>query len=76
MSDIPVKDHENWYRDPFSGSIQCSDQSEYNKYMSAYRAEQKKEHEFQTLQKEVSELKSDMGDIKSLLLTLVQQKDS
>jgi len=76
MPDIPVKDHEHWYRDPLSGSIQCSDRSEYDKYMSAHRAEQKKEYEFKTLQKEVSELKSDMGDIKSLLLTLVQQKDS
>ena len=42
--------------------------------MKAYRAEQAKEKEFQTLQGDVSVLKSEMSDIKSLLLTLVQSK--
>jgi hypothetical protein len=44
--------------------------------MRNYRATQKQEQESKekvtTLQKEVSELKSEMGEIKSLLLTLVQ----
>jgi len=75
MDQVPVKNHENWFRDPTSGSLSCSDTSEYDKYMKSYRAEQRKEKEMQTLQNEVSELKSELGDIKSLLLTLVQ-KDS
>ena len=43
--------------------------------MRNYRARKKKEQDFDTLQNEVSELKSEMGDIKSLLLTLVQKQD-
>ena len=34
-----------------------------------------KEKDFETLQTEVSELKSDMSEIKSLLLTLVQKSN-
>ena len=41
--------------------------------MKGYRADQEKEKQMETLQTEVSELKSDMSEIKSLLLTLVQK---
>ena len=74
MSQIPVKDHDKWFRDEHSGSINCSDTSVYNQYMKGYRAEQRKEKDFGSLQNEVSELKSEMSDIKALLLTLVQDK--
>ena len=43
--------------------------------MRSYREAQKKKEEFKTLQKDVSQLKSEMGDIKSLLLTLVQNQE-
>ena len=42
--------------------------------MAAHRAKLKKDSDFDALQNEVSELKSDMSDIKSLLLTLVQNQ--
>lgn len=71
---LPVENHEKWYRDPDTGSLDCCDTDTYNQYMKAYRAEQAKEKEFQTLQGDVSVLKSEMSDIKSLLLTLVQSK--
>ena len=70
---IPIKDKVNWLRDSNTGSVQCADQSVYQKYMAAHKAEQVKKREFTTLQNEVSELKSDMSEIKSLLLTLVQK---
>jgi len=73
---IPVKDKANWFRDSTAGSVQCADASFYQKYMAAHKAEQVKKDEFNTLQNEVSELKSDMGEIKSLLLTLVQNQTS
>ena len=47
---------------------------EYDKYMASYNKRQKEEAEKNALQKEVSDLKSEMGDIKSLLLTLVQNQ--
>jgi len=68
----PVKDHSGWYRD-INGAISCADSSTYEKYMKGYRADQEKEKQMETLQTEVSELKSDMSEIKSLLLTLVQK---
>ena len=74
MNQIPVKDHEKWFRDESSGSINCTDTSVYNQYMKGYRAEQRKQKDFGSLQNEVSELKSEMSEIKSLLLTLVQDK--
>jgi len=75
MKSIPVKGKENWFRNGDTKSIQCSDRNEDEKYMSAYKAEQKKKQDLDTLQNEVSELKSDMSDIKSLLLTLVQNQE-
>ena len=69
----PVKDHQNWFRDSQSGSFDCADESTYDKYMKAYQAEKKAKEDFTTLQNEVNGLKSDMSEIKSLLLTLVQK---
>ena len=74
MSQIPVKDHDKWFRDEHSGSINCSDTSVYNQYMKGYRAEQRKEKDFGSLQNEVSELKSEMSEIKALLLTLANKE--
>ena len=51
-------------------------QDEYDKYMASYNKRQKEAAEKRALQNEVSELKSDMSEIKSLLLTLVQNKTS
>jgi hypothetical protein len=75
MSQIPVKDHDKWFRDEHSGSINCSDTSVYNQYMKGYRAEQRKEKDFGSLQNEVSELKSEMSEIKALLLQLANTKE-
>ena len=34
----PVKDKKDWYRNSETGSIQCSDTSEYEKYMAAHKS--------------------------------------
>ena len=74
MSNIPVKGKDHWFRDSCSKSIQCSNKSEYEKYMAAYKADQAEKKKIETLQTDVSELKSELGDIKDLLLTLVQNQ--
>ena len=72
---IPVEGHDGWYRDPSSNAIVNANQSDYDKYMASYnRRRQKDKTDKETLQKEVSQLKSEMGDIKALLLTLVQNQ--
>ena len=69
---VAVQDCEGWYKDDITGAVQCADTKKYNDYMRSYRARKRKDRDFDTLQNEVSELKSELGDIKSLLLTLVK----
>ena len=71
---VAVEDCEGWYKDDITGAIQCADTKKYNDYMRNYRARKQKDRDFDTLQNEVSELKSELGDIKSLLLTLVKNQ--
>ena len=70
----PIENHEGWWKDTTSGAIQSADTKAYEKYMKRYKADQIKDLEYRALQNDVSELKSEMSDIKSLLLTLVQDK--
>ena len=51
-----------------------TDTDEYSKYMQSYNERQKSKRSFTSLQKEVNDLKSDMSDIKGLLLQLVKEK--
>jgi len=69
-----IREHEGWYKDMTSGVIDCSNTSEYEKYMKSYYADLREQEEFEALQNDVSALKSEIGDIKSLLLTLVQKQ--
>lgn len=70
---VPIKDLDGWFKDDENGSVQCSDNAKYNAYMASYRAEQRKKEDFETLQNDVSGLKSEIGEIKSLLLTLADK---
>tara|TARA_R100000005_G_C4982875_1_gene192094 strand:- start:971 stop:1210 length:240 start_codon:yes stop_codon:yes gene_type:complete len=70
-----VEEDHDWSRDSQSGSIELTSDTEYERYMRSYREAQKKKEEFKTLQNDVSGLKSEMSDIKSLLLTLVQNQE-
>ena len=71
---IPVEGSEGSYRDVSSTAIVKDNQDEYDKYMASYNKRQKEAADKRALQNEVSELKSEMSEIKSLLLTLVQDK--
>ena len=74
MGYLPIKDKDGWWKDTNSGCIESSDKAAYDKYMKSYHAEQRQRGEQIALQNEVSELKSEMSEIKTLLLTLVQDK--
>jgi len=73
---IPVDGRDGWYRDPSSNAIINANKSDYDKYMASYNRRSQDKEEKQTLQKEVSLLKSEMSDIKSLLLTLVKNQNN
>ena len=73
---IPVEGDENkgFYRDTESNAIVMTDGDEYSKYMQSYNERQRKKTEFTSLQNQVNALKSDVTDIKSLLLQLIKEK--
>lgn len=68
-----VKDHEDFFRGP-GGEIVNSNIGIYDAYMRGLEVERKKELEMNALQDDVSMLKSELGQIKSLLLTLVNNQ--
>ncbi len=69
----PIKDKDGWVKDTVSGSIQCADTARYEKFMKNYRAAIAKDTQLETLQTDLSELKSEMDEIKSLLKTLANK---
>jgi hypothetical protein len=73
---IPVDGDENrgLFRDKDSNAILLRDKDIYDKYMQSYKERQRKKSEFTSLQTEVNELKSDVSDIKSLLLQLINKE--
>ena len=71
---VPVEGKDGLYRDVYSNAIVKGDQDEYDKYMASYNKRQREAAEKRALQNEVSELKSEMSEIKTLLLTLVKDK--
>jgi len=68
-----VKEDLNYSRGP-NGEIALTSDSVYEQYMKSFEAEKSKQDSIDSLQTDVSMLKSEIGDIKSLLLTLVQNQ--
>ena len=73
---IPVENREGWFRDPASHAIVNCNKSQYEQYMASYNKREKKEKSFNTLQNDVDALKSDISDMKSMLLKLVEKNDA
>ena len=73
---IPVENREGWFRDHESHAIVNCNKSQYEQYMASYNKREKKEESFNTLQNDVELLKSDISDMKSMLLQLVEKKDA
>ena len=73
---IPVEGKDGWFRDPETNAIVNCNRTEYDNYMAAYNARQKKNEKFETLQDDVDALKSDLGEIKNLLKSLVNGDDN
>jgi hypothetical protein len=64
---IPVKDHNNLYRDEESGAIISTDSIGYAQYMKT-RSKKRIEKD------ELDKIKSDINEIKSLLKEIVRDK--
>lgn len=66
---IPIEGHNNLFRDESSGAIVNSDTIEYNQYIRMKKERQKQKDE-------ISELKNDVQQIKSLLMELINEHGS
>ena len=73
---VPVQGRDGWFRDPDSNAIVNCNKTQYDEYMAAYNKRRRKEQKFETLQTDVDALKSDISDMKSMLLQLVEKKDA
>ena len=73
---IPVDLKEGWFRDPDSHAVVNCNKTQYEQYMASYNKREKKEQSFNTLQNDVELLKSDISDMKSMLLQLVEKNNA
>lgn len=67
---VPVKGHPHLYRDEMSGAIVNLDNLSYNNYVENRNS---KETQRLAQKAEIEQLKSDVNEIKSLLLELVNE---
>jgi len=70
-----VDGHTNLYRDTSSGAIINSSTTEYENYMKMYHQKQSDKQRMNILEQEVLNLKSDISDIKTMLLQLVSSHE-
>ena len=73
---VPVQGRDGWFRDPDSHAVVNCNKTQYEQYMASYNKRLKKEESFNTLQNDVDALKSDISDMKSMLLQLVENKNA
>ena len=73
---IPVDQKEGWFRDPDSHAVVNCNKSQYDQYMASYNKREKKEKQFTSLQTDVDALKSDISDMKNMLLKLVEKNNA
>jgi len=75
MEYIKVKDHTNLVRDPKTNSIINTNMAEYNEYVSRRKTKKTEEKRVEEIENDVSSIKDDLNEIKSLLKSLVNGLD-
>ena len=73
---IPVDNRDGWYRDPASNAVVNCNKSQYDQYMASYNKREKKEKQFTSLQTDVDALKSDISDMKNMLLKFLEKNNA
>jgi hypothetical protein len=71
MSYLKVKDKDHLLRDVNSNGIVNTDENEYKNYVNNYIRQISSKAKLEELQKEVDEVKSDVKEIKDLILKLL-----
>ena len=73
MSLIPVQDSPGIFRDSETNAIVNKNTSDYNLYVRSRNQMKTKEERIGDLEKKVDHLTDDIGDIKSMLQTLISK---
>ena len=76
MDKMYVEGHPNLYRDLHSGAIINENQLNYDLYMQQYQSRQIKSQRIDNIENDLNNLKSEIGEIKSLLLKLNERTSS
>ena len=71
MSLIPVEDNPGLFRDEASGAIINKNRSDFDIYVSSRKRMRSKAERINDLEAKVDNLTNDIGDIKSMLQSLV-----
>ena len=71
MALIPVEDNPGLFRDEVSGAIINKNKSDFDIYVSSRKKMRTKAERIDTLATKVDNLTNDIGDIKSMLQSLV-----
>tara|TARA_Y100001973_G_C5193108_1_gene332288 strand:+ start:2009 stop:2230 length:222 start_codon:yes stop_codon:yes gene_type:complete len=71
MSHIKVEGHKGLYRDSKTNSIVNKNNLEYNEYMSGKDKRMKESEKVNTIEDDLSRMKNEIQEIKSLLKELV-----
>ena len=70
---LKVRDHPTLYRDPNSKAILVVDQTSRQNYINQRTLAQKTASSTESLEKEVSNMKQELGELKDMLRILISQ---
>lgn len=72
---LKVEGHNGLVRDTSTGAILNTNKSEYEEYMARKKQAEQREQEISKHSEDINILKSELQDIKSMLLEILQKKD-
>lgn len=73
MEYLKVDGYNNFLRDPITNSIINTNMTDYNQYIERKKIKENDNQKIQNLQDDVANIKSDLGEIKSLLRSLINE---
>ena len=72
MEDVKVKGHSDLVRDPVTNAIINTNKSKYEEYISRRELKKNETQKVQDLENELSCIKDDLNEIKSLLKEIIK----
>lgn len=73
MKYLKVDGHNNLLRDPLTNSIINTNMTDYNQYIERKKIKENDNQKIQNLEHDVANIKNDLGEIKSLLRSLINE---